>query len=57
VIVGTADKHDLLAHTPHVADIRIGRDVCSQVSKVAGTVCIREPARDQQRWGVHDYFF
>ncbi len=50
VIVRTADEDHFFAHPPHVADVRISRDVRSQVSEMAGAVCVRQPAGDEQRW-------
>jgi hypothetical protein len=57
VIIRTADEDDFFACPPHVADVSISRYVRSQVSEMAGAVCVRQPARDQQRWGSHDYIF
>jgi len=55
VVIRTADEDNVLACPPHVADIRISRDVCSQMAKMAGAVGIRQPARDEQRWRIHHY--
>jgi hypothetical protein len=49
MIVRTADKYYFLSRPPHIADVRISGNVRSQVSKVAGAICVWQPACDQQR--------
>jgi hypothetical protein len=57
MVIRTADEDDLFACPPHIADIRIGRDVCPQVPEMAGAVGVRQPAGNQQRRFFHEYFF
>ena len=53
MVVRARDKHDLFTHPPHVADVTVGGDVRSQMTKMAGPVRVREPAGNQQRWFCH----
>ena len=58
VIVGTADKHDVIAKPAQVADIEVAGNVGPQVAKMAQTIGIGKTTGDDCRLIGHSgYYF
>ena len=55
MIIGPADKNNLLTNPALIADIKVSRDIRTKVAEMAGAVGIREPAGYEDGSFTHHY--